>query len=213
MSQNPLHLTQAEIRDLDKNYRRNLINGLPGFKSLCLCGTCDAEGRTNLALMSQVIHVGANPPLMGILFRPAVVPRHTLTNLEATRVFTLNHVHAEIYRQAHQCSARYPAGQSEFEATGLTPHYTEGMQAPYVAESFVKIGLQFRERHQVLANQTIFIVGEIMEIILPAEIVGEDGFPDLETAGSLTVSGLDSYHRTERLRRLPYAKVGEKRDT
>jgi hypothetical protein len=41
----------------------------------------------------------------------------------------------------------------------------------------------------------------------------EDGTIDLEAAGSLTVAGLDSYHRTQKIGRLAYAKpnipVGE----
>jgi hypothetical protein len=33
-----------------------------------------------------------------------------------------------------------------------------------------------------------------------------DGFVDLEKAGTLTCSGLDSYHKTARIARLSYAK-------
>jgi hypothetical protein len=33
-----------------------------------------------------------------------------------------------------------------------------------------------------------------------------DGFIDLENAGTITVSGLDSYHSTKKIERLSYAK-------
>ena len=36
--------------------------------------------------------------------------------------------------------------------------------------------------------------------------IENDGFIDLEKAGSVTVSGLDSYHVTKKLARLSYAK-------
>jgi hypothetical protein len=36
----------------------------------------------------------------------------------------------------------------------------------------------------------------------------EDGTIDLEAAGSLTVAGLDSYYRTQKIGRLAYAKPG-----
>ncbi len=207
MNQDIRYFSQGDILEMDKPIRRNLINSLTGFKSLCLCGTCDYQGQTNLTLLSQVIHVGANPPLMGVLFRPNTVPRHTLANIEATRLFTLNHVREDIYQKAHQTSASYPEEVSEFDAVGLTPTYSDLLQkVPYVAESHVKIGLQLKERHQLISNMTIFIVGEIIEIMLPDQAIGEDGFIDLETTGSLTVSGLDSYHRTERIARLRYPK-------
>ena len=34
----------------------------------------------------------------------------------------------------------------------------------------------------------------------------EDGSLDLGTAGTIALSGLDSYHRTERVKRMAYAK-------
>ncbi len=200
------HFTRETIQALPKEFRRNLINGISGFKSLCLAGTVDLEGQANLSLISSVIHVGASPPLVGMLMRPHVVPRHTIENIEATLSFTLNHVSEQIYQQAHQTSARYPREVSEFEATGLTPVYTDRLMAPYVGESPLRMGLRFVEKHQIIANQTILIVGAIVELFVPESVIGEDGFVDLEAAGSLTVSGLDSYHRTESLGRLPYAK-------
>ncbi len=198
--------TRTQLDELDKSYRRNLINGLSGYKSLCLCATQDAEGRMNLAPMSSVIHVGAHPPLMGLLLRPHVVPRHTLENIEQTSYFSLNHVTEATYRQAHQASARYDPEQSEFEAVGLIPQPSERLPLPYVAEAPVQIGLKLRERHLLLANSTVFIVGEIQELRLLDQAIGADGFIDLQKTQSVTVSGLDSYHRGERLARLSYAK-------
>ncbi|MDX1907271.1 MAG: flavin reductase [Bacteroidia bacterium] len=198
--------TGADITNMEREYRRTLINGLSGFKSLNLAGTISPGGRPNLAIMNSVLHIGADPPLMGLVFRPAVTERHTLENILATRCFTLNHVTEAIYAAAHQTSARYPEEVSEFEAVGLTPYWTEGMPAPYVAASPVRIGLIFRERHFITTNATVMIIGQIAEIHLQAGIVGPDGFPDLAAAGSITGSGLDAYYRTELIGRMAYAK-------
>ncbi|MEL7340134.1 MAG: flavin reductase [Bacteroidota bacterium] len=200
-------LRKADIQALPKEYRRNLINSLSGFKSLCLAGTIDREGQTNLSLISSVIHVGASPPLMGMLMRPHVVPRHTIENIEATHHFTLNHVREDFFEEAHQTSARYPKEVSEFEATGLKEEYTENFPAPYVLESSVKIGLRFVERHFITSNATQLIVGEVVELRLPKIGIMPDGFIDLEKLGTITVSGLDSYHTTHSIRRLPYARA------
>jgi len=205
MSQTLRTIDRPEIDQMEKFFRRNLINSLSGFKSLCLCGTRNAEGTTNLSVISSVIHVGANPPLMGMLIRPDSVPRHTLSNLESTGFFTLNHVHEAFYTKAHQTSARYPEDVSEFDAAGLTEQYGELHPAPYVAESQVRIGLQFKERHNIL-NGTIFIVGGIVELQVPETALHEDGYLDPERTGTLTVGGLDGYYKAEGLGRLPYAK-------
>lgn len=201
-----MRISLEDILGFEKRYRTNLINGLAGFKSLNLIGTANTEGVPNLGLYSQVIHVGASPPLQGVLFRPAVVPRHTLENIYATRQFTLNHVHEGFYQKAHWASARWD--ENEFDAVGLTAEYTEGAVAPYVKESRISALLEFQERHMIQTNQTTLVVGKILELRIDDGLVKEDGFLDLEAAGSLTVSGLDSYHKTEHIGRLSYAKPG-----
>lgn len=72
-----MELNKEEILHYEKNYRANLINSVSGFKSANLIGTVSSKGNTNLAIFSSVIHVGANPPLIGLLMRPVSVPRHT----------------------------------------------------------------------------------------------------------------------------------------
>jgi flavin reductase (DIM6/NTAB) family NADH-FMN oxidoreductase RutF len=199
-----MNISDSEILQLDKFYRRNLINSFTGFKSLTLVGTKSKLGISNLALFSQVFHVGATPPYIGILFRPHVVPRHTFENIIETGYFTINQVHTDIVEQAHQTSARYDI--SEFEATGLSEEYLDSYDVPLVKESRVKAICELNERVDIQSNGTHLIVGLIKEMIYPEEIAGADGFLELEKAGSLTVSGLDSYHTTEQIARLAYAK-------
>lgn len=196
----------TDIEGMDKRYRGAFINSLSGFKSLNLLGTINQDGLTNLAPFTQVFHIGASPALVGMIVRPDSVKRHSLENLQSTGFYTLNHVTKEFYKQAHQCSARYPDGVSEFDAVGLTEEYTEQLPAPYVKESVVKVGLEFAERHNLAINGTILVIGKIVEVIIPEEFLGNDGYLDVEGAGTVTVSSLDGYHITETLGRLPYAK-------
>lgn len=200
----PRIYTSAEISELDKRFRTNLVNSLTGFKSVALVGTVDSEGVTNLAIFSQIIHVGANPPLIGILFRPHTVTRHTLENILATNSFTINHIREDFVEKAHHTSARWNA--SEFEACELTPEFKDSFPAPYVAEAWIQIGLQYIEHYTLSCNQTVFLIGEIMEISLPESEVGADGFIDLVGAGTMTCSGLDAYHQVQPGQRFTYAK-------
>jgi flavin reductase (DIM6/NTAB) family NADH-FMN oxidoreductase RutF len=200
------HLTKIQLSQLEQRFRTNLINSIGGFKSLCLIGTADYAGQTNLAIFNSIVHIGANPPYIGFIVRPDSVERHTLSNILDIREYTINHVNADIFQKAHQTAARYPKLVSEFEATGLTSDFKNDFRAPYVKESLIQLGVQFKERINIPLNGTILIVGEIMHIYFPETCLVEDGFLDIEKAGSITCVGLDSYHTTTRLARLSYAK-------
>jgi len=203
-----MKITNENILRFEKIYRTNFVNSLSGFKSANLIGTISKEGKTNLAIFSSVIHVGANPPLIGLLMRPVSAERHTYTNIKETGYFTINHIKKEIYNQAHQTSARYNQDVSVFDACGLTPEYSEIIKAPYMKESKIKIGCRFVEEHHIKTNDTIFIVGEILEVILPDDVIMDDGYVDIEKADTIAISGLDSYHDAKRISRLSYAKPG-----
>ena len=191
---------------LDKNQRVHLINSLGGFKSVSLIGTSDSEGRINLAIFSSIFHIGANPPLIGLIFRPTPPERNTYNNIIQSGYYTLNHINESIYKQAHQTSARYDQNVSEFEMTGLNPEFKDSFFAPYVAESNIQLGIEFKEKLEIAVNNTTLIIGEIKQIYIPEDCLSDDGFVDIEKANSITCSGLDSYHKTVQLDRLSYAK-------
>ncbi|GAB4301574.1 MAG: hypothetical protein Kow0098_29700 [Ignavibacteriaceae bacterium] len=129
----------------------------------------------------------------------------TLTKLIILQlIISIKNFSSRLIRHLHD----YNKAVSEFEASGLTPEYTETLKVPYVKESKIKMGCRFVEEHEIKINGTIFIVGEILEVILPDDIVGEDGFIDIEKAGTIAVSGLDRYHETKRIARLIYTKPG-----
>jgi flavin reductase (DIM6/NTAB) family NADH-FMN oxidoreductase RutF len=205
----------ADIEALESRVRVNLINSLSGFKSACLVGTADGRGFPNLALFSSVVHIGADPPLQGMIVRPTSVPRHSYENIRATGCWTLNHVRRSFHEAAHRTSARFPREVSEFEACGFTPLWEEGFAAPFVAEAKIRAGLEFVEEHP-LGNGTILVIGRVVQLVLPERCLSEDGYLDVEIAGTVAISGLDSYHETRRLSRQPYAKAsgdGAPKDT
>ena len=201
-----IYIDKQQIEELEKQKRVHLINSLGGFKSVALVGTSDENGNANLAIFSSFFHIGANPPLIGMIFRPSPPERDTLSNILETGFYTINHINEAIYRQAHQTSARYEKDISEFDATGLQSEYKNDFFAPFVGESHVQLGVTFREKIDISINNTIMIIGEIIHIHIPKNCLLEDGFIDLEKANTITCSGLDSYHKTIQLDRLNYAK-------
>jgi flavin reductase (DIM6/NTAB) family NADH-FMN oxidoreductase RutF len=198
--------SSKELAEQDKRYRTNFINSLSGFKSLQLLGSINQEGQSNLAVFNSIFHVGANPPYIGLVVRPDGPEHDTLKNIVSKGFYTLNNVCEEFYQQAHQTSARYASGESEFTACGLEEEYIGDFSVPFVKESTIQIGLQLKESLSVASNGTTILIGEVVLIRLNETYILEDGTIDLEAAGSLTVAGLDSYHRTEKIGRLAYAK-------
>jgi flavin reductase (DIM6/NTAB) family NADH-FMN oxidoreductase RutF len=199
-------ITYAELMAMEQRKRAHLINSVGGFKSVCLIGTADNSGNTNLAIFSSIVHIGANPPLICFIMRPDSTERHTLNNILETGCYTINHVNEYIYKQAHQTSARYPKYISEFDAAGLTEEYKDNFKAPFVKESIIQLGVEFKERINLTINDTILIIGEINHLYFPGDCLCEDGYLDIEKAGTISCTGLDSYHTTQRLQRLNYAK-------
>lgn len=203
---NKIHIDRSQIEQLEKQERVHLINSLGGFKSVALVGTVDKNGNENLAIFSSFFHIGANPPLIGMIFRPSPPERDTLHNILETGCYTINHINESIYKQAHQTSARYDTAISEFDATNLKSEYKNDFFAPFVAESNIQLGIEFKEKIEISANNTIMIIGEIIQIYIPENCLQNDGYIDLEKANTITCSGLDSYHKTLQLDRLSYAK-------
>ena len=87
-----IHLNKNQIEQLEKQERVHLINSLGGFKSVALVGTADKNKNENLAIFSSFFHIGANPPLIGMIFRPSPPDRDTLNNILETRFYTINHI-------------------------------------------------------------------------------------------------------------------------
>lgn len=205
-----IHFNTEQIKDLDKIKRLNLINSLSGIKSANLIGTQSNNGINNLAIFSSVIHLGSNPPLLGFILRPkGDVPRNTYSNIIENGFYTINNIQEEDYKKAHYTSAKFKANESEFEKCSLEEEFKFGFKAPFVKNSSIKIGMQFREEIPIPINGTSLIIGEIKEIIIQENGLSESGHLDLEKLNTVGISGLNSYYNLLIKETLPYARIEE----
>ena len=195
-----------EINSWDRFYRANFINSISGFKPVSLISTVDKSGIPNLAVFSNIVHLGADPALIGFINRPRLAAPHTLSNIEHSGFYTINHIHPSFVAKAHQTSAKYDEGISEFDAVGLTPEFREDFQVPYVLESFVKYGLSLSEIIPIKENGTFLVIGKLMHAYVKESIVEQDGFIDLSKAESMVSLGIDGYTGTGSVTRFEYAK-------
>jgi flavin reductase (DIM6/NTAB) family NADH-FMN oxidoreductase RutF len=211
MTHNSTILSANDFSNMSRIPRLTLINSITGFKSGNLIGTINQDGLTNLSVFSSAVHIGSEPALIALVTRPIVeggkTSRHTYDNIKKTGYFTINHINEGIIKQAHQCSASYPDGVSEFDAVGLTPQYLSDFTAPFVAESRIKMGLSFVEEYFIKANSTVMLIGKVVHLIFPTNCMDAQGNLDLNTAETVAISGLDSYHSANLLERLAYARI------
>jgi flavin reductase (DIM6/NTAB) family NADH-FMN oxidoreductase RutF len=201
-----LHLDKENIQNLSSRFRANLINSIAGYKSCNLIGTRSPEGASNLAIFNSVIHLGSSPALLGFLLRPLTVRRDTFDNLRQSGVFTVNQVSYDMVEQAHQTSAKYGQTISEFDEVGLSEEYADDFEAPYVAESLLKIGCSYKNHYTLEENGCILVIGAVEHIYLPPEIQDADGFLRLEKIKTVSSMSLDGYAMPEFLGRLAYAR-------
>jgi flavin reductase (DIM6/NTAB) family NADH-FMN oxidoreductase RutF len=199
--------TSAEWQSWERFYRANFINSLTGFKSASLIGTINAQGVPNLGMFSSMVHIGSDPALIGFINRPVAAAPHTLANIKANGLYTVNHIHASFLAQAHQTSAKYPDEVNEFTEVGLTEEYIEGVKVPFVKESPIKYLLSLKEIVPIALNATFLVIGQLEQVLMdPALQPTSDGFLHLDQAGSICSNGLDAYYNTNLIDRFAYAK-------
>lgn len=202
------HFTIEEIQGWDRFYRANFVNSLSGFKPVSLIASQDDQGNPNLAIFSNIVHVGADPALIAFINRPREAAPHTIGNIESTGHYTINHIHSDFMDKAHQTSAKYPAGVNEFAAVGLTEERKADFPVPFVLESHIQYALELSEIIPIRQNGTFLVVGKLLHAFVQRSIIADDGYIDLSKAGSVVSGGIDAYYAVQPLARFAYAKAG-----
>lgn len=205
-----MHISTHDLKGFDRIKRLNIINSISGVKPANLIGTSSNSNGNNLAIFSSVVHLGSNPPLLGMITRPeGENGRHTYDNLTETGFYTINNVTESMIERAHYTSAKFKTGVSEFDQCNLESEFLDGFTAPYVKESTLKIGLAFREIIPIKANNTEMLIGEVQHIYIDDRAMSEEGYINLEKLNTAGISGLNSYYSLTQLKSLPYARVSE----
>lgn len=198
--------TNSNIKELEHLFKINLINSATGYKSANLIGTKSANGQENIAVFSSVIHLGSNPALLGFICRPTTVPRHTYKNIKETKTYTINHIHQDILEDAHHTSAKYPEEVSEFTKTKLIPEYKDNCYAPFLKDAPVQLELKFIEEIPIVANDTILVIGEIINLYVHENLLQVDGLIDLTKGKVAAINGLDAYAVPKTNKRFTYQR-------
>ena len=202
-----IHFKRQDFEALNHVYRINLINSCSGFKSANLLGTKSNAGAPNVAVFSSVTHLGSNPPLLGVIFRPVSnVPRNTYENIRETGQFTVNHIDMPIIEDAHHTSAKYAKGVSEFGMTNLEEEYKNEWHAPFVKNAPIQIALTYCEEYLIKSNNCIQLIGEIKDLYIREDLLEADGFINLSKGNVVAINGLDGYNVPKLKTRIKYQR-------
>ncbi|CAM1346088.1 flavin reductase family protein [Tenacibaculum crassostreae] len=200
------HLTHQQIDEMEHLYKINLMNSISGYKSANLIGTKSKEGISNVAVFSSVVHYGSSPAILGFVVRPTTVIRNTYDNIKNTNYYTINAISEEMIDDAHHTSAKYSVEISEFDKTNLSEEYKNGMHSPYVKESPLQIGMKFLEEYHIKANDTILVLGEVVDLYFEDSMLSEDGLLNLSKEKVAAINGLDTYMVADNFKRLSYQR-------
>jgi flavin reductase (DIM6/NTAB) family NADH-FMN oxidoreductase RutF len=188
-------ITSSEISKMDRFFRVNFIHSLAGYKSPFLLATVGEN--PNLAIFSSIFHLGSNPPLLGIKFRPITGDLHTYHNLKKQGYLTINSIDMDIFRKAHLTSARLSAGDSEFDFAELNMEWRDASIIPFVAESKIKVLAEYKEEYLIKANKTRVVVVEIKWVEIAEDAMRNDGTIELDVLNSVAINGLYNYFLPE----------------
>ena len=201
-----MNLEKDEINRLEKKYKISLINSITGIKPANLIGTRSKKGNDNVAIFSSVVHLGSNPPLIGMITRPqSPHPKDSYTNIMDTGYYTINHVSQSFIKKAHYTSAKLKSDVSEFDVMNLERAFLGDFFAPFVRQSTVKIGMEHKENIS-LPNGCIMIIGEVVLINLPDAILNEQAHLDLSSYDCVGISGLNTYYSLNNLESFPIVR-------
>jgi flavin reductase (DIM6/NTAB) family NADH-FMN oxidoreductase RutF len=128
-------------KDLTVAKMHHYLLGAIGPRPIAFASTIDGDGQANLAPFSFFNVFSANPPIL--IFSPARSGRtnttkDTYNNVKSHPEVVINVVNFDIVEQMSLASSPYPAGESEFVKSGLTPIPSDLVKPFRVKESPVQ---------------------------------------------------------------------------
>ena len=186
----------------DRHYRGRFFNSLYGGRSVGLL--CTQGAVWNAAPVSQILHVGAHPPQVGVLMRPDSENHQTRSNLTLQPWASLHFMPISDAERVHQASAAYGPEASELALLGWS--HCPWTAYPVVALDDALLSLCL-EVHEVLdlRNGTSLYVFDIREVTSNAQPDTLGHWPLSEKM--LHSQGLEHYgHAVMPHGPLPYAR-------
>ena len=139
-----------------------------------LVGTYDKEGKPNLMNAAWGGICCSQPPCVAVSLRKAT---YSYAAIVERKAFTVGIPSETWMKEADYVGIASGRTVDKFAATGLTPVRSELVDAPYAAE--FPVVLECRLLHTLEIGLHTQFVGEIMDVKADADVLGDDGLPDI----------------------------------
>ncbi len=140
-----------------------------------IVGSYDKNGKANAMTVAWGGIASSNPPSVAISIRKAT---YTYGNIVERKAFTISIPSEEYAKQADYFGIKSGKDGDKFSATKLTPVKSELVDAPYIKEFPMILECRVIHTHE-LGLHTQF-VGEIMDVKVDDDLIGENGNPAIE---------------------------------
>lgn len=192
-------------------YEPRLGHGLPRdpFKALIVprpigwISTVDPQGRVNLAPFSFYNAIAENPPQVFFAAngrKPDAPIKDSRGNAEATGCFVVNLATWDLRDAMNATSARFPLGEDEMAAAGLTPAPSRIVVAPRVAEAPVHLECRWLQTVELAADDpdepNAMVVGEVVGVHIDDAYL-KDGRVDVARLKPIARLGYAQYTAVE----------------
>ena len=170
----PSELSTAEVYDL-------MVSTIQP-RPIAFVSTLDPDGRANLAPFSFFMPGGANPPSLALSINLGSAGRRkdTLANIETTKEFVVNLVVRAMAPGMNQTSFSFPAGESEWPASGFTQVTSAAVSPPRVAESPIHYECRLYEivHHGTESGAACYVIGEVVAMHVRSALWSDHLDPD-----------------------------------
>ncbi|GLI40085.1 flavin reductase family protein [Geobacter hydrogenophilus] len=139
-----------------------------------MVGTYDREGKPNLMNAAWGGICCSQPPCIAVSLRKAT---YSYASIVERKAFTIGIASETAMKEADYVGIVSGRDTDKFAATGLTPVKSELVDAPYAAE--FPFALECRLLHTLEIGLHTLFVGEIVDVKADAEVLGDDGLPDI----------------------------------
>jgi flavin reductase (DIM6/NTAB) family NADH-FMN oxidoreductase RutF len=149
-------------------------------------GTYDTDGKANVMTASWVGICCSKPPCVAVSLRKAT---YSYANIVARQAFTISVPPEQHVKTADYWGLASGRDVDKFARAGLTAVASAVVDAPYVKE--FPVIMECQVLHTIEIGLHTQFIGEILDIKIEEDMLGQEGHPDVEKLGVFVL--LDGY--------------------
>lgn len=161
--------------EIERREIYRLLTGSVVPRPIGWASTVNGKGVSNLAPFSFFTVVCVVPPMISLTIarNPDGSEKHTLKNAKEMGEFCFNVVTTPIWKEMVDSANGIPEGESEFDATGLTPIPSVKIKSPRVKEAPIHFECKLHQVIELGPNKHPLLIGEVVYFHVDPSVMTE----------------------------------------